>query len=48
MADNDSKFVSTPGNQGDGTAPAEVDSPGTYVPLSQEPHNVESTMPEKG
>jgi hypothetical protein len=42
MAENESNFASTPGNQGDNTAPPEIQSPGTFVPLTQEPHSVNS------
>lgn len=32
--------ANSPGIQGDNTAPPEMQSPGTFVPLSQEPNSV--------
>lgn len=32
---------SSKGNQGDGTAPAGIDSPGTFVPLDKTPQSVD-------
>ena len=45
---NASEMESSKGIQGDGTAPGGIQSPGTFVPLSQEPHNAESSLPSKG
>lgn len=36
------------GNQGDNTAPAGIESPGTFVPLDRTPHSAESSLPTKG
>jgi hypothetical protein len=36
------------GNQGDNTAPSNIQSPGTFVPLNQEPHSAESSLPSRG
>lgn len=36
------------GIQGDSTAPANIQSPGTFVPLTQEPHSAESSLPSRG
>jgi hypothetical protein len=36
---------SSAGNQGDNTAPAGIESPGTFVPLDRTPHTCESTNP---
>jgi hypothetical protein len=36
------------GIQGDNTAPGNIKSPGTFVPLSQEPHSAESSLPSRG
>lgn len=40
------EMESKPGTQGDGTAPAGVDSPGTYVPVSQTPCPAADTLPK--
>lgn len=49
MADkNAAEMESSKGIQGDSTAPAGIQSPGTFVPLSQEPHSAESSLPSRG
>lgn len=36
--------ANTPGCQGDNTAPPEVQSPGTFVPLTQDPKPIADTI----
>jgi hypothetical protein len=49
MAEKDvANAPASTGNQGDNTAPANVTSPGTYVPLSQIAHSAESSLPSRG
>lgn len=36
------------GIQGDDTSPSNVVSPSTFVPLSQESHSAESSLPSRG
>lgn len=45
---NAAEMESSKGIQGDSTAPSGIQSPGTFVPLSQEPHSAESSLPSRG
>jgi hypothetical protein len=46
--DEKGQFETSTGNQGDSTAPAGIESPGTFIPgMSQEPNSVDQKT-EKG
>lgn len=48
MAENVAEMESSKGNQGDNTAPANIQSPGTFIPLSQTPNSAEGSLPSRG
>lgn len=49
MADpKSSQSVESDSSPADNSAPAGIDSPGTFVPLSQVPHSAEDSLPSRG
>lgn len=47
MPENTANQPASTGNQGDNTAPAGIESPGTFVPLDRTPNSAEGSLPSK-